>query len=138
MASAPLWPTVNASLNASSAVLLAAGTWCVLTKRIKAHMACMILACGVSIAFLVSYLLYHARVGATRFPGVGAIRTVYFTILISHTVLAVVIIPLASRTLFLAIRQRFEAHRRIARVTLPLWGYVSVTGVVVYLMLYRL
>ena len=92
----------------------------------------------VSSMFLASYLCYHARVGSVRFQGTGGVRRVYFALLISHTVLAAAIVPLALRTLYLAARGRFEAHRRIARWTLPLWLYVSVTGVVVYWMLYRM
>ena len=97
----------------------------------------MAAACAVSLVFLVSYLLYHARVGSVRFTGTGWTRPVYFTILISHTVLAVVIVPLVLRTVLLAWRERFAAHRGLARWTLPLWLYVSVTGVAVYGMLYH-
>lgn len=98
----------------------------------------MLAAFTTSALFLASYLLYHAQVGSVRFRGEGLLRVLYFAILISHTVLATLIVPLVLMTLFRAARGRFEAHRRIARVTLPLWAYVSVTGVVVYWMLYRL
>ena len=92
----------------------------------------------VSVLFLISYLTYHAIHGATRFPGIGAARHLYLFILVSHTILAVVIVPLVLRTLYLGRRRRDEAHRRIARWTFPLWLYVSVTGVIVYWMLYRI
>jgi uncharacterized membrane protein YozB (DUF420 family) len=132
------WAAVNASLNASSACLLVLGYRFIRAKREGPHRTCMLLACGVSIAFLISYVCYHAQVGVTKFPGQGWVRPVYFTILISHTVLAVVIIPLIIRTLRLAAQRRLPEHRRLARVTLPVWLYVSVTGVVVYWMLYWL
>jgi len=131
------WPGVNAALNACSAVLLAAGWACIRARRKRAHIACMIGACAVSAAFLISYLCYHARVGSVRFTGAGWTRPVYFSILVSHTVLAVLIVPMAARTVWLEARQRFAGHVAAGRWTLPLWLYVSVTGVVVYLMLYR-
>lgn len=131
-------PTLNAFLNGSSALLLAAGYLAIRRKKVALHRACMGGAFGLSILFLISYLTYHALHGSTRFPGTGWVRPAYFVILISHTVLAVAIVPLALRTLYLALRGRFDAHRRIARWTLPLWLYVSVTGVVVYCMLYRM
>ena len=131
-------PSVNAVLNGTCAVLLVAGYLFIRRKAVQAHRACMATAFFVSILFLISYLTYHAVHGSTRFPGTGWIRPTYFAILISHTVLAVVIVPLVLRTFYLALRNRFEAHRRIARWTLPLWLYVSVTGVVVYVMLYRI
>ena len=130
-------PTVNATLNAASALLLTAGFGCIKAKRVAAHRACMVTAFACSTLFLVSYLTYHAQVGSVRFPGQGVVRPVYFAILTTHTLLAIVIVPLALRTLFLAATNRIEAHRRIARVTLPLWLYVSVTGVVIYWMVYR-
>ncbi len=133
-----LLPAVNASLNASAAILLTAGFLLIRRKKIAAHRACMTAAFTVSALFLVTYLTHHALHGSTRFQGTGAVRAVYFTILISHTVLAVAIVPLALRTLFLARRDRIAEHRRIARWTLPLWLYVSVTGVVVYWMLYQM
>mgnify|MGYP001608794577 CR=1 FL=1 len=131
------WPALNASLNATSALLLMLGFASIRRGRTIAHAAFMCGACLVSLAFLVSYLAYHARVGSVRFPGTGWVRPVYFAILLSHTVLAVVIIPLVARTLALAFQKRLDAHRALARWTLPLWLYVSVTGVIVYLMLYR-
>lgn len=137
MLSLTLLPTLNAVLNATSACLLTIGYLFIRAKRILAHTICMSLAFGVSTLFLISYVTYHLQVGATRFPHSGWIRPVYFSLLISHTVLAVVIVPLVLRTLYLAIRQRFKEHERIARVTLPLWLYVSVTGVIVYWMLYH-
>ena len=131
-------PTLNAILNATSAVLLVAGFVCIRAGKVAAHSLAMLAACTVSVVFLASYLFYHAQVGSVRFAGTGWIRPVYFAILISHTVLAIAIIPLVARTLFLAGRRRFPQHVAIARWTLPLWLYVSVTGVVVYWMLYRL
>lgn len=130
-------PTVNACLNASSAVLLVLGYGFIRAKRIPMHVLCMLVACATSCLFLISYITYHLHVGTTRFTGQGWIRPVYFSILISHTALAIVIVPLVVRTLQLAFQRRFEAHQRLARVTLPLWLYVSVTGVFVYWMLYQ-
>jgi uncharacterized membrane protein YozB (DUF420 family) len=130
-------PAINATLNAASACLLVAGFVAIRSKRVGLHTLLMLGAMAVSTLFLVSYLIYHARVGSVPFPGTGWIRPVYFTLLISHTVLAVVIVPLALRTLWLAMRRRFDRHVAIARWTLPLWLYVSVTGVLVYWMLYR-
>ena len=131
-------PALNATLNAACAVLLTAGFLCIRRGKIAAHRAFMIAAFCVSVLFLISYLTYHARHGTTRFPGTGITRPLYFTILISHTVLAVVIVPLVLRTLFLAQRGRIPEHKRLARWTLPLWMYVSVTGVIVYWMLYQM
>ena len=130
-------PAVNASLNAATTVLLVAGLIFVKRKNIAAHKVVMLSAVETSILFLISYLYYHYHHGATRFPGQGTVRTVYFTILISHTILAVVIVPLVLKTLFHALRDDIEKHKCIARITLPLWLYVSITGVVVYWMLYR-
>ena len=132
-----LLPTLNALLNAACAILLTLGYRAIRRGDVARHKACMGLAFLTSILFLASYLTYHALHGSTRFPGAGWVRPLYFAILISHTILAVVIVPLVLRTLYLALRGRFDAHRRIARWTLPLWLYVSVTGVVVYWMLYR-
>ncbi len=132
-----LLPHLNAVLNASSAILLVTGWRCILRRRITAHRACMIAACVVSLALLTSYLIYHAHVGSIRFQGQGWTRPVYFSILISHTILAVVIVPLVIRTLWLATHDRLAQHRALARRTLPVWLYVSVTGVIVYLMLYH-
>jgi uncharacterized membrane protein YozB (DUF420 family) len=131
-------PTLNAVLNTSSAVLVLAGWWLIRHGRRDAHRRAMLLAVGTSTLFLVSYLVYHFEVGSVRFTGQGPIRTVYFVILVGHTVLAVVIVPLVLATLRRALRGRFEAHRSLARITLPLWLWVSVSGVVVYWMLYRL
>lgn len=135
--SAQAWPAINATLNATSAVLLLTGLGFIKQQRVTAHLVVMLAAFAVSIGFLGSYLAYHTQVGSVHFPGQGWIRPLYFTILISHTILAIVIVPLALRTLYLAARRRYEAHTRIARVTWPLWLYVSVTGVVVYWLLYR-
>ncbi len=131
-------PLVNATLNATSGLLAATGFYFIKKKNIRAHKACMIAALVVSGLFLTSYLVYHYHVGSVRFTKQGWLRTVYFPLLISHTVLAVVIVPLVWRTTFLGLQSRVTQHRRIAKWTLPLWMYVSITGVVVYLMLYRL
>jgi len=131
-------PTLNAWLNATSAVLLVLGYAFIRSKRVSAHRLCMLLALASSTAFLISYLYYHAQVGSVRFQGQGWVRAVYFTILLTHTVLAAAIVPLALVTLVRALREQFDRHRRIARWTLPLWLYVSVTGVVIYWMLYHL
>lgn len=131
-------PSLNAALNSLSAVLLATGYAMIRRGRIQAHRLCMLSAFGTSTLFLVSYLIYHANVGSVAFTGDGAIRVFYFLVLISHIILAAAILPLALVTLTLALRGRFERHRSIARWTLPIWLYVSVTGVVVYVMLYRL
>jgi putative membrane protein len=130
-------PTLNAALNAVSAVLLAAAYHAIRRKEIERHRRLMLTAVATSAAFLVSYLVYHAQVGSVRFQGQGAVRPVYFAILVTHTILAVVIVPMILRTLFLAWKKRFPEHRRLARWTFPLWVYVSVTGVVIYVMLYR-
>ena len=131
-------PTVNAILNGTSALLLVAGYFLIRQRRVIPHKVCMVSAFCSSTLFLISYLTYHYHVGSVAFQGVGAIRTVYFTILISHTTLAALIVPLALVTLSRALRAQFPRHVRIARWTLPMWLYVSVTGVVVYLMLYQL
>ena len=131
-------PALNAALNASCAALLTAWLLCVRRGKIAAHRVFMTAAFSVSVLFLISYLTYHALHGSTRFAGAGPVRAFYFGILISHTMLAVAIVPLALRTLFLAQRNRIPEHRRLARWTLPLWWYVSVTGVIVYWMLYRI
>lgn len=131
-------PAVNATLNAISFVLLVVGYGCIKRKNIAAHKACMMSAFGVSILFLTSYLTYRFLGEEKRFGGTGWIRPVYFTILITHVLLAVTVPVLASRTLYLALRGRFEQHRRIARWTMPIWIYVSITGVVVYVLLFRL
>lgn len=131
-------PTVNAILNSTSAVLLLVGWRMIMQRRIQAHRICMGSALGTSALFLASYLFYHYHHGSTRFSGTGLLRTVYLTILTSHTILAVVILPMILVTVARALRDDRPAHRRIARWTLPLWLYVSVTGVIVYLMLYHL
>ncbi len=131
-------PALNAALNGTCALLLVAGYLLIRRRRVLAHKICMISALVVSTLFLVSYLTYHYQVGSVRFTGQGWIRPVYFTILTSHTTLAATIIPLALVTASRALRGRFDRHVRIARWTLPIWLYVSVTGVVVYWMLYHL
>ncbi|HEY7515628.1 MAG TPA: DUF420 domain-containing protein [Vicinamibacteria bacterium] len=131
-------PALNASLNALSALFLLLGWACIRARRRDAHRAFMLAAFGSSALFLISYLVYHFQVGSVRFQGEGLLRTVYLAILLSHTVLATLVVPLVLATLFRALRGRFEAHRSLARYTLPIWAYVSVTGVVVYWMLYGL
>lgn len=131
-------PTVNASLNSVSAIILIVGYIFIRQKKIAAHKNCMLAAFSVSVLFLISYVIYHANAGSTPFTKQGWIRPVYFTILISHIILAFLIVPLALRTLYLAWRERFEQHRRIAKITFPIWLYVSVTGVLIYLMLYQM
>ncbi|HKX26765.1 MAG TPA: DUF420 domain-containing protein [Blastocatellia bacterium] len=131
-------PTLNAILNSISAIFLATGYVFIRRKNTGAHRSCMISAFITSTLFLTSYLIYHYHHGATTFSGQGAARSVYLTILLTHTVLAVVIVPMIFVTFSRAFRERFDPHRKIARWTLPLWFYVSVTGVVVYLMLYHL
>jgi len=131
-------PALNATLNATSAVLLTTGWILIRRGRIAQHRAVMIAAVCTSILFLISYLVYHAQVGSVRFTKQGPIRAVYFTILLTHTVLAAAIVPLVLVTLTRALRARYERHRRIARWTMPIWLYVSVTGVIVYLMLYQM
>src|SRR5262245_61897875 len=129
--------TVNAGLNASAAILIGTGFYFIKQRNIQAHKVCMIAAMAVSALFLVSYLTYHYNVGNVRFTKQGWIRNVYFPLLITHTVLAAVVLPMALRTLYLALNGRFASHRKIAKWTFPVWMYVSVTGVVVYLMLYH-
>jgi putative membrane protein len=131
-------PTVNALLNGTSALLLASGYLLIRRRRVSAHRACMLAAFVASAVFLASYLTLRYYAGMTRFTGQGWIRPFYFSILVSHTVLAAAIVPLALVTLTRALRARFDRHARIARWTLPLWLYVSVTGVLVYVILYRL
>jgi putative membrane protein len=129
-------PALNAVLNASSAVFLLAGLTCILRGKILAHKICMLSAFVCSTVFLGFYLYFHFHAGLIRFGGQGWIRPVYFTILISHTILAVVSLPLVLVTLSFALSSRFAKHRRIARWTLPIWLYVSITGVIVYWLLY--
>ena len=131
-------PAVNATLNGIATILLVTGYACIKTGRRDAHRRVMIAAFATSALFLVSYVIYHAHVGSRPFPGQGPIRIVYFSILISHIVLAAIIPPLAAVTLWRGYRGRFDRHVRIARWTLPLWLYVSVTGICVYLMLYQM
>ena len=131
-------PLVNALLNGSATILLLCGYAAIRCGKIRVHRALMLAAFATSVLFLISYLIYHAHVGSRPFTGRGLIRTVYFTILISHIVLAAVIPPLAGVTLWQAFRNRFDRHVRIARWTLPLWLYVSVTGIIVYWMLYQM
>lgn len=129
---------LNASLNGTSAILLACGYAAIRRRNKKVHKVFMISACAVTAAFFVSYLTYHYRVGHVPFEGQGWIRPVYFTILISHTILAAVIVPMVVITLRRAWIERFDRHRIIARWTLPLWFYVSITGVIVYVLLYQM
>jgi uncharacterized membrane protein YozB (DUF420 family) len=136
--SASQLPDLNAALNSLSAVFLLAGYRFIRLKNREAHRRCMLAAFSCSILFLISYLIYHYQVGSVSFKGQGWIRPVYFTILITHTILATVVVPLALVTLVRALREKFDAHRRIARWTFPIWVYVSVTGVIVYWMLYWL
>jgi uncharacterized membrane protein YozB (DUF420 family) len=131
-------PELNAFLNSVSATWLGLGWGFIRRGKIGAHRFCMVAAVITSSLFLTSYLIYHAQVGATGFQSRGWIRVVYFTILISHTILAAAVVPLVIVTLYRAIRGRFLEHRRLARFTWPTWMYVSITGVVVYVMLYHL
>jgi len=131
-------PALNATLNGACALLLLAGFLCIRRRRVAAHKACMASACVASALFLASYLTYHYQVGSVRFTGQGWVRPVYFAVLLSHTVLAAAVVPLALVTLARALRGRFDRHVRIARWALPVWLYVSVTGVAIYWMLYHL
>lgn len=131
-------PALNATLNATCFVLLTTGYVLVRRGRIAQHRAVMIAACCTSVVFLVSYLTYHAQIGSKHFEGQGPIRYVYFTILLTHTVLAAAIVPMVLVTLTRGLKRQDLRHRAIARWTLPVWMYVSVTGVIVYFMLYRL
>ncbi len=133
-----LLPTVNAGLNATSLVLLLLGYAAIRGRRVRLHRACMLAALASSTLFLVSYLLYHAQVGSVRFPGAGVPRTIYLVILATHTILAAAVPVLAVITVRRAWRGDFVRHRAIARWTLPIWLYVSATGIVVYVMLYRM
>lgn len=130
-------PALNATLNATSGVLLAVGWILIRARRRDAHRACMVAASVVSALFLVSYVIYHAQVGSVPFTRQGPVRTIYFTILITHVVLAAAVLPLAVITLSRGLRSRFAKHRAIARWTIPIWLYVSVTGVLVYVLLYQ-
>ena len=129
-------PTVNAGFNGISAVFLAAGRVQIARKNVAAHRACMLSAFAASILFLIGYLYHHFHAGLTRFQGTGWIRPVYFSILLTHTVLAAAIVPMILTTLWKAWRGDFARHRAWARVTYPLWMYVSLTGVVITWMIY--
>ena len=133
-----IFPALNASLNATSAVLIASGIGLIRAGHRAAHRAVMIAAVISSSLFLASYLYYHYHVGSVRFTGQGWVRPVYFSILLTHTLLAAIVVPLVIITLVRGLRQRFDRHKAIARWTYPIWLYVSLTGVVIYLMLYRL
>ncbi len=136
--SAPVLPSVNATLNATAAVLLVWGYTLIRRKQVQTHRKVMIAAFATSCLFLVCYVVYHIQAGSVRFPKTGPIRTVYLSILGTHTVLAALVPILAVITLSRGLRARYDRHRRIARWTLPIWLYVSVTGVVVYVMLYHM
>ena len=131
-------PALNATLNATAAVLLVIAYRLIRQKKVQAHRQVMLTAFGVSVAFLISYLIYHAQIGSKHFEKTGAIRTLYFVILFTHTVLAATVPFLAGITLYRGLKGQYERHRRIARWTFPIWLYVSVTGVIVYGMLYQL
>ena len=133
-----LLPTINAILNATSGALVLLGYRNIRRGKDAIHKKFMLTAIGVSALFLASYLVYHWEVGSIKFQGEGIIRIVYFSILISHTILAVVIVPMVLRTVYLALKGQFSKHRKIAKITFPIWVYVSATGVIVYLMLYQL
>ena len=131
-------PAVNATLNGIAATLLIVGWVLVRQKRFESHRRVMLAAFATSALFLISYVIYHANVGSRPFPGQGAIRVVYFAILITHIILAAAIVPMVLVTVSRGLSRRYDAHKRIARWTLPVWLYVSVTGVAVYVMLYRM
>ena len=131
-------PAVNATLNATSGIFLLIGYVLIKRRRIHAHRNAMLGAFASSTLFLMSYVVYHYHAGSRAFPGAGPIRLVYFAILISHVILAIVILPLAISTLMKGLRGDYVKHKRIAKRTFPVWMYVSVTGVVVYLMLYQM
>ena len=133
-----VFPAINASLNGASAVLIVTGRGLIKRGRVAAHRVCMIAAVVASSLFLVCYLYFHAHAGVIRFQGQGLVRPVYFSILITHTILAATIVPLVIITLARAWRGAFDRHRAIARWTFPVWLYVSITGVVIYILLYRL
>jgi uncharacterized membrane protein YozB (DUF420 family) len=131
-------PTLNALLNGTSATLLMAGWILIKKRRINGHIACMVSALCTSALFLGCYLFYHYHHGSTKFTGEGWSRPLYFSILFSHVVLAVTMVPMIAVTVFHAVRKQYERHLRIARWTLPIWLYVSITGVVIYVMLYHI
>jgi uncharacterized membrane protein YozB (DUF420 family) len=131
-------PALNAALNTTSAILLTSGYRFIRRRQVTAHKRCMLAACATSALFLLSYLTYHYSVGSMPFRGQGWVRPLYFAILISHTILAAAIVPLVLITLFRAWKADFRKHARLAQWTLPIWLYVSVTGVIIYVMLYQL
>jgi len=131
-------PALNAALNTTATLLLLWGFVLIRRRNFEAHKKVMLAAFATSILFLVSYLIYHFNVGSVKFQKTGAIRTVYFAILLTHTILAAAVAPMAAMTLYRAWTNQLQRHRKLARITLPIWLYVSVTGVVVYWMLYRL
>jgi len=131
-------PTLNAVLNGCAALLMSCGYLFIRRREVHRHRNFMLGALACSTLFLTSYLIYHYHIGSRPYPGLGALRNVYLSILLTHTVLAVALVPLVLITVYRALRGNFEKHRRIARYTLPVWLYVSVTGVVIYLMLYGL
>jgi uncharacterized membrane protein YozB (DUF420 family) len=131
-------PAVNAGLNAVSGLLLVTGYLSIRRRRIAFHRACMLAAFFASTLFLVFYLIYHLTVGSRPFPGAGFVRAVYFTLLVSHVLLAASVLPLALVTLTRGLRGRYDRHVRVARWTFPIWVYVSATGIVIYLMLYQM
>jgi putative membrane protein len=139
-----IFPHLNAALNATSGLFLIGGIFFILNKKVKEHRFCMLSASIISAAFLVSYISHHALrtyyfgLGPTKFTGQGLARPIYFTILTSHTILAAIIGPFVIATLYRALKGRFDEHRRLARLVYPVWLYVSVTGVIVYLMLYQI
>jgi uncharacterized membrane protein YozB (DUF420 family) len=139
-----IFPHLNATLNALSGVFVLSGFVFIRRKRISAHRFCMLSAAAVSAVFLVSYLSHHSLrtyyfgLGPTKFTGEGLVRPIYFTILTSHTILAALITPFVLRTLWLGIKGRYEKHKKLARLVFPIWLYVSITGVLVYLLLYQL
>jgi putative membrane protein len=130
-------PEINASLNGTAAILLGTGYVFIRRRRIAAHRTCMIAAFAASALFLITYLIHHAQVGSVPFRGAASLRPVYFALLVPHIVLAALVVPLALTTIHRAWRGRFDRHRRLARVTLPIWLYVSVSGVLVYILLYH-
>jgi uncharacterized membrane protein YozB (DUF420 family) len=131
-------PALNAALNAASAVLITIGWWHIRRGHIATHRRFMLSGCATSLLFLISYVIYHAEAGSRPFPGSGVARIVYFAILIPHVLLAASLLPLVGMTLARGLRRRDAAHRRIARITFPIWMFVSVTGVIVYVMLFQL
>lgn len=133
-----LLPTLNAALNGLSAILLAVGYLLIRRRKIREHRVVMLTAFGTSTLFLISYLIYHAQVGSMPFAGQGVVRPIYYTLLVSHIVLAATVVPLALVVLYRGLKRRYFIHKRLARRVLPVWLYVSITGVVIYMMLYRL